>query len=854
MTGDRNDWTGDLAELFAERRRARGFVYALRRLVVDALSLAVPSPRLGTVVQDMRHALRLFRAHAGIVSVTIAGLGLAIAMCTTVFSILNATILRPFEMDDPSTVVKVQRLYQNGMSTAWPYSAFVELQRGAAPLPVQASLADEVRFQTGPEESPAKPERILFVSGGYLPMLGGRTTLGRTLDASDDRADAAPVVVLSDEFWTRYFNRDPTVIGRTLKFGAGSATIAGVMRPKFSGPIERPPSFWAPFASFGAIYASATISPTSQIEVTVTARANSPAAQEQLSSVAAGLQPIGSGGPGSAPGKTTGVQFESAASRISGPDAASVYVVIVVIFVILSLVLALACANVANLLLAGASSRAREFGVRVAMGASRGRLLRQLLSESVVIGAGAGVIGFLLSLWMVPTLARVVGVPASYGISPDLAVMMFTMTIAVISGLGAGLAPARYGARTDVAGILKSQGLQSGASPKASRIRRAFIAFQAAASMLLLVTAALFLRAALHITHIDLGFDASRLLTVSVAFPNAPAFGASASAADQTRLTDYWRAALERVRALPSVEEVSLGMYPPFSGLSATSSNKRNGSDYVIFRNRTDAGYFRATGLRIVRGRAYTPEEVAGRAPVALVSEHLVRDFLPGAEPIGASLDGITGEKGVTIIGVVAEAVVSQLRDPVNGTEYRPIEPRTLADARLVVRSAEPDHVGREVEAALVSIDPRVRPSSSVMQDDVDKVMDEPKILAGLSGAVALLALVLSVLGIFGVTSFVVGQRTQEVSVRMAIGASAGDVVRLLIRQTVWPVVGGLTVGLAVALLGSRVLTGALSGISPYDPLAIVPATLLLAITALAAVAIPALRAARTDPAAVLRQ
>jgi putative ABC transport system permease protein len=854
VTGDRNDWKGDLAELFAERRRARGVVYATRRLAVDALSLAVPRLRMDNLRQDTRHALRLFRAHAGIVSVTIAGLGLAIAMCTTVFSILNATILRPFEMDDPSTVVKVQRLYKDGMSTAWPYSEFVALQRGAAPLPVEASLTDEVRFRASSEDFPATPERILFVSGGYLPMLGGRTILGRTLDSTDDRAGAAAVVVLSYDFWTRYFNRDPSVIGRTLHFSAGRATIAGVMRPKFSGPIERPPSFWAPFSSFASIYSGAALNPSSQIEVAVTTRVTSPTTQERISSVAARLEPVASGASEGTRQQTTGAQFVSAGSRISGPDAASVYIVIVVIFVILALVLALACANVATLLLAGASSRTREFGVRVAMGASRGRLLRQLLSESVVVGAGAGALGFLLSLWMVPTLARVIGVPASYDVSPDLAVMTFTMTIAIISGLGAGLAPARYGARTDVAGILKTQGLQSGSSPKASRMRRGFIGFQAAASMLLLVTAALFLRAALHITQIDLGFDANRLVTVSVAFPNAPAFGTSAGPADQARLSDYWRNALARVRALPAVEDASLGLYPPVSGLSATSSFKRNGNDYVIFRNRTDAAYFRATGLRIVRGRAYTPDEVTSHAPVALVSEHLVRDFLAGAEPIGASLDAITGEQGVTIIGVVAEAVVSQMHDPVNGTEYRPIERRTLADARLIVRSAEPDHVARDVEAALLSVDPRVRLNSSAMHNDVAKVMDEPKILAGLSGAVALLALVLSVLGIFGVTSFVVGQRTQEISVRMAIGASAGDVVRLLMRQNMWPVAGGLFVGLAVALLGSRVLTGALSGISPYDPVAILPAVAVLATTALAAVALPAFRAARTDPASVLRQ
>jgi predicted permease len=857
MTGDRNDWKGDLAELFAERRRARGSIYATRRLVVDALSLALPRPRMGAMFQDVRHAIRLFRKNAAIVGTTVAGLGLAIAMCTTIFTILNATLFRPYEMDDPSTVVKVNRLYERGLSTTWPYSAFVELQRGSTLAAVEASLSDEVRLEAAPGDAGAKPESIMFVSGGYLPTLGGRTVLGRTLDPSDDRPGASPAVVISHDFWTRHFRSDASVVGRTIRLSNGAATVAGVLRPNFSGPNEKPPSFWSTFAAYGALYGSGAVGPSSQIQVKVIARTSSPAARDQLSSIAAGLPPMGFIGAATILEKTTGVELASGASRIDGPDAASVYVVVAIIFLVLSLVLALACANVANLLLAGASTRAREFGVRVAMGASRRRLMRQLLTESAVIGAAAGFAGFMLSLWLVPAITRGVGLPMSTEVSFNWTVMLFATSIGIASGLGAGLAPARYGARGDIAGILKAQSLQSGSSPKASRLRRGFIAFQAAASMLLLVTSALFLRAALHITHVDLGFDADKLVAVTLAFPGSPGYGAPKTESQQAEMTAFWRRAVDRVSALPSVERASLTLYPPFSGLTSMTTIDHGGSPYTIFNHRTDAAYFATAGHRIVRGRAYTADEVASRAPVALVSEGLARDFLPGIDPIGAPLKTMTADKEggrITIIGVVADAMASNIRARGNGAVYQPIDPDSLADARLLVRSADPGHVVRDVENALVAIDPRVRPSSQIVRESVEKFMNEPRVLAGLSTAVAVLALVLSVLGIFGVTSFVVGQRTQEVSVRMAIGASAGDVVRLLIRQNMWPVVGGLATGLGAALLGTRVLTGALSGISPYDPLAIIPAVLVLAVTALAAVAIPALRAARTDPAAVLRQ
>jgi putative ABC transport system permease protein len=355
-----------------------------------------------------------------------------------------------------------------------------------------------------------------------------------------------------------------------------------------------------------------------------------------------------------------------------------------------------------------------------------------------------------------------------------------------------------------------------------------------------------------HITRTDLGFDSNRLLTVTMAYPRSSA----GSPEDRDRVAAYLRTASERIGALPSVEGVSLALCPPFAGVVNVSNVNRNGTDYVVFENRTDPSYFKTAGLRIVRGRSYTADEVAGRAPVALVSESLVRTFYAGVEPIGATLAPISsdGKSGVTIIGVVADALVSHMRGGGSGTVYRPIDPATLSSARLVVRTPQPDRMLRDVEATLVAIDAGVRPSSSLMREDVARYMKEPKILAGVSTAVAFVALVLSVLGIFGVTSFVVGQRTQEVSVRMAIGAGAGDVVRLLIRQNMWPVVGGIAVGLAAALLGARVLTAALFGISPYDPLAIIPAVAVLAGTALAAVAIPALRAARTDPASVLRQ
>jgi predicted permease len=486
--------------------------------------------------------------------------------------------------------------------------------------------------------------------------------------------------------------------------------------------------------------------------------------------------------------------------------------------------------------------------MRLALGATRRRILRQLLSESLLIGLAAGAAGLVLSLWLVPIVAA--SDAATFDLTPDFRVLLFTIGISILAGLGAGLAPARHGSSGDLVSVLKSPGAHAGSPPKAARLRRVFIGFQAAASILLLVTAALFLRAALRVVHVDFGFDASRLVTVSPVFPRA---GFEAPAVDA-----YWRAALDRVRAMPSVEQATLASSPPFGGLVAIREIGRlkgSGLKYRLYENRTDDAYFATTGLRLLKGRSYTADEVRAGTPVAVVSESVVRDFFADGEPIGASLSAVSDDlSAVTIVGVVAEAVTARARGRGNGTIYRPLGATDLRDARMVIRTASPLAMVRDLDTILASVDVAVRVNRTIMSRDVDDYLKETAVLAGLSGAVAGLALLLAVTGLYGVTTFVVGQRMWEMQVRRAIGASARDILRILVRQSLTPVVIGLVAGLAVALAAVRILAPALSGVSPYDPAAITGAVAVLLVAAGVAVILPALRAARADPAAVLRQ
>ena len=519
-----------------------------------------------------------------------------------------------------------------------------------------------------------------------------------------------------------------------------------------------------------------------------------------------------------------------------------------VILLIVGLILALACANVANLLLAGAAARTREIGIRLALGASRGRILRQLLGESVLIGLIAGGAGLLLSLWLVPIVVSAIGPPESHDVRPEPRCTCSRRSSPCCREPVPGLAPARHGSRGDLVAVLKSQGTQAGGPPAASRLRRWFIGFQAAASILLLVTAALFLRGALHMTRLELGFDADRLATVTPSFPSSELRPEAADA--------YWRSALEQVRGLPSVEQASLARYPPFGGTTSVRNLDRGGGDLPHLREphgrrRTS----RRPGFVFVRGRGYSADEVRANAPVAVVSESIVRDFLGGAEPIGATLSA------------VAEPLSSS-HDRRRGRRSRhrthPRQrqrhdlPAALADgpARCEARGSFRTSIGdrpRSREDAACG-----RPSRAAGHERHEPrrrpLHERAESAGGHVRAVASLALVLAVLGLYGVTTFVVNQRMWELQVRQAIGASTGDIVRLLVRQSLTPVMIGLVAGLMVALAAVRVLTPALVGHqllrSRGDPRRGGRARRRGAVAVLS----PALRAAHADPAAVLRQ
>jgi predicted permease len=362
---------------------------------------------------------------------------------------------------------------------------------------------------------------------------------------------------------------------------------------------------------------------------------------------------------------------------------------------------------------------------------------------------------------------------------------------------------------------------------------------------MLLVLAALLTRGMVRATEVDIGFDADRLLVIS------PAFGRGDD--DHVRARAYWDAALLRVRAVTGVQAASLAEYPPFGGGHHVQTLNRPGGPYTVYHNNTEADYFETLGLRTTRGRTYSPQEVAGHVRVAVISEALARDFFPGEDPVGQSLDRIDSGSRRTIIGVVSNALTGRLRELNPAAIYQPLDdPRP---ASLVVRAdGPPQNLTQSLRSALHPLDPGLRLDIRAVRDGLQNELDQPRILAMLAGTLAAIALGLAMVGTYGVTAFVVGQRRQEIGIRMALGATVRDIMRLLLGDGMRPILVGLGAGLFGALLGSRVISGVLYGVPSSDPIAFGASALGLLSTAAAAVVVPTRRAARLDPASVLRE
>jgi putative ABC transport system permease protein len=846
----RSEIEADLHEAYVGRATRHGARRATVRYFVDVLSVWRWNPSGARVmrdaVQDLTHGLRVFRRNPGAVATTITGLALAIGVSTAVFSLLTATVFFRPGVADPDSAVRVERAWKGGVSHGWAYAEFVALREMSLDAKIEATtiIAESLLFSTTAptvDRDDSRRVRAGIVSGGYMTTFGARPLHGRVLLPEDDLPGAPAVAVAGYTFWTRRLDSDPSVVGRAVWVNGKPVTIVGVAERRFTGITDEPPALWMSFTGTRALgYGNIPLSRTSQTTVAVVARTATEStiaqAEGRISALAATL-----GRESADPYRPTGVKLVPAHERQGQKGRA---LIVALILTAIGLVVLLACVNVANLQLASAFARQREIAVRLALGASKARIVRQLVTESIALGWAAGAMGLAIAIWLVPVLGRVLGIPFTFDLAPDERVFAFLLLLSCAAGIGAGLAPARYGARGDLLTPLKGDGPRVGQSGRPSRVRAILIGVQAAASLVLLVIATLAVRAAIQATRIDLGFDANHLVAIS-GNPGGP---------DTAKA--YLGVALDRVRSLPGVRAASLADSPPYSGGYIGFNFTRDGTTHRAFLTHTDASYFSTLGLRIVRGRTYTDAEVAAGAPVAVVSESLARRLWGAADPIGQVLEEfklVEKAPRVTVIGVVSDTVSARLSEIRTAAVYRPVF--LWPTLRMVVRTeGQPEAVLPALRGALQPIDARVRVELVLVKDGLQRELETPRSFATIAACVAALALALAVIGIYGVTAFVTGQRTREIGLRIAVGASRTDVVRLLLGDSLRSVVLGLGAGVIVALLAGRFFAGTLYGVKALDPIAFAAATITLIVSAALAAYVPTRRAARVDPVVVLRQ
>ncbi len=800
------------------------------------------------LAQDFRFALRMLRVRPGFTFAALISLSLGIGANATIFSLVDALLLRPLPLADVDRLVAI--------------STVDEKNPGQAPLShlnwrdlrtQNRTLDGLVGYDWVPMSvaTTGDPEVLVgqMVPGDYFDLLKVRAARGRTFLPGEDGAPGAhPVVVLSDRFWHRRMAADPGAVGGTIRINGTPFSVIGIAPPEFQGPfVGVQPELWVPMAMNAllrpnpdlnwyeerrglAIFGVGRLKPG----VTVAQ------ARADLKAIMARLEREF---PDDNKGRSVEVT-PVAEATLPGGGRQGVIASSVLLLSIVGIVLLIACANVANLLLARASVRRREIAIRLSQGAARGRLVRQLMTESLVLALLGGAFGLLVALWaqrgltaLLPTLPF--PVTPALGLSLDLRVLLFTLGVALLTGLLFGLAPAFASVKPEMVSALKGTPNAQAAAGRRMGARGALVAAQVALSLVALIAAALFLRSLGAASRIDPGYDPSRLLAISfdVGFAGLdPALGRQAI-----------RSIEERVASLPGIEAVSVAQAGPMQGSFFRSvfleggDNEKSGT--LVQTNGVGTGYFTTIGIPLRGGRAFTSADREGGAPVAIVNETMAKTFWPNVSAVGQRFRFFGETTPTEIVGVARDAKYNGLGENPQPYLYVPNEQRYASGATLIARTArDPLALVSTVEREIRSFDRNLpitlaQPVREVISDSLWAPEAGALLLALFGG----LALILAAVGLYGVMSFAVGERRREIGIRMALGAGSPSVLRLILGQALWIVGIGLLLGLGLGFGVSRLAQSLLFGIPAADPVAFLASFL------------PARRAAGVDPSTVLR-
>ena len=809
-----------------------------------------------TFLQDLRYGIRMLAKSPGFTAIAILTLALGIGANTALFSVVNGVLLNPLAYPQSGQLVAIYGKTTGFANAPINYLNFLDWQRDTQSFSTMAMYRNQDYNFIGTGEA----ERLTgyMISADFFSTLGQVPILGRTFRSEDDRVGAAPVVILGGGFWKRRFGSSLEIVGKQIALNGTSYTIVGVIPASFSfyghdRDVYTPIGQWND-TSFRDRRVDLSSRGVGRLKPGVT-----------LSQATADMDGIAQNLALAYPeaDKNVGITLISMKEDIVG----KVQPFLIVLLAAVGFLLLIACVNVANLLLARSMGRSREFAIRAAMGASQGRVIRQLLSESILLAGLGGALGLLLAVWGTKAVLGTLpgALPRASEVSLDSRVLLFTLALSLFAGIIFGLAPALKSSRVNLEEILKESG--RGSSGARQRLQGVFVAVEVAMALVLLVGAGLMVRSLAALWRVDPGFNPSHAITFTLSLPAGPATN---SAETRARLRHFD----DKMHSIPSVQAVSvtLGSRPMIHNSSepfwiegqpkpANLPEMHQAMFYLA-----ESGFQQAMGVTLQRGRFITPQDDEHAPVVVVIDDVFARTYFADENPIGKRLNlagfGVQAE----IVGVVGHvkqwgldadsksAIEAQFDYPFMQLPEKLMPLAADAVAVVLRTEGDPTAVMASVRRAVAEIDPReVIYNVQTMNEVVSNSFAARRLSMMLLGVFAVLALVLACVGIYGVISYLVGQRTHEIGVRMALGAQQNDVLRLIIGHGARMALVGVAVGIVAAMGLTRLMANQLFGVSPHDPITFVGVAGLLIIVAVAACYIPARRAMRVDPIIALR-
>jgi len=834
-----------------------------------------------TLLKDVRYGVRGLLKRKGFAAIAVLTLALGIGANTAIFTLVNAVMLKSLPVAKPEELVLFSDTSSEGTSLEdsprtgqwhrFSYASYEYLRdHNQSFQEITALRSGESRLsvrQTDAQANAAARASAHLVTGNYFSVLGVRAMRGRVLTPEDDKPGAEPAAVISHRYWEQELNSDPATIGKSFIINGTNFTVVGVTPPEFFGErVRRPPDFWLPLSFHPQIelresfltnkeaywlmlmarlkpgvsmdQANANMNLLLRQHLTEEAGSNLTAERQQ------GIQ-------------NTFVKLSEGQGGISGLRRAYSKP-LQMLMAIVGMVLLIACANVGSLLLSRAASRKAEISLRMALGATRWRIVRQLLTESMLLALIGGVCGVLLAQWGVFVLVGLVAKTSPLDTSRDLGVLAFTAGVSIVAGVLFGLVPAVQASRTNLSSAMKEK----------TRTRSGFLRFslsslmvvmQVGLSMVLLTGAGLFARSLIKLQNEDVGFDRNNVLLLGID-PRLAGY-------KPNQLATLYQQIIERLSSVPQVRNVSMATYAPMSGTSRTSSievsgyTPQPGESLITQDILAGPKYAETLGIPLLRGREIELRDTASAPRIAVVNATFAGKYFKDQNPIGRTFtfdDESDDGAPLEIVGVVGDIKSDDARDKPEPTVYRPIlqiAEQGAYSCTIHIRTlSDPAPLTSQVRQMINQIDDKL-PIFGVttLNEQLRSNLDQERLIAQLVSFFGALALILACIGLYGVMAHGVARRTSEIGIRMALGARGGNIAWMILRETLYLVLAGLVLGVPAALLGARLISAQLFGLSPTDPLTLVGAAIVLAVVAMLAGYLPARRASRVNPLNALR-